>query len=147
MAEEEICRTLQIVGNRPIAVCTSAVCRPYSLSNALIRYGFNVSDIFEDFCPEYEKAARESLLALGSIGFHDIHNPETVDMIGRIGSAEIAIGYSAGYYSGANHVVDLMIDEGMFGYGGLCRLMRMLRQAVDSTSTVESMIESYGLII
>ena len=86
-------------------------------------------------------------MAMGSIDFHDIHNPEAVDMIGRIGSAEIAIGYSAGYYCGVNHVVDLMIDEEMFGYGGLCRLMQMLRQAVESTSSVEAMIESYGLII
>ena len=86
-------------------------------------------------------------MAMGSIDFHDIHDPAAADAVGKTGSAEIAIGYSAGYYSGAKHVVDLMIDEGMFGYGGLCRLMQMLRQAVESTSSVEAMIESYGLII
>lgn len=146
-AKEEIQKTLSVVGNRPIAVCSSAVCRPYSLARALIRYGFTVSDVFEDFCAEYERDARAELESMGTIAFHDIHNPACVDAVGKMGSCEIAIGYSAGYYSGVEHVVDLMMDEGMFGYGGICRLMRMIRDAAQSTSSVQVMIESYGLII
>ena len=84
---------------------------------------------------------------MGGITFHDVHTPECADQIGKCGNAEIAIGYSAGYYTGAQCVADLMIDEGMFGYEGIIRLMGLLKQAVLAPTAVETMIEAYGLIV
>lgn len=146
-AREAIAKTLEKVGRRPIAVGSSAVCRPFSLARALISYGFTVTDVFFEGCPEFEVEAKNDLEIIGTIEFHDIHDPQYSEQVGSIGRAELAIGYSAGYYTGANHVVDLMIDDGMFGYGGVCRLMELMQQAIESPVAVQTMIESYGLII
>lgn len=146
-AEASIRETLALIGHRAVAVGSSAVCRPFSLARALIRYGFTVSDVFFEDCPPFEREARDELIRRGGVQFHDIHAPECADQIGTIGQADIAIGYSAGYYTGASHVADLMIDEGMFGYGGVVRLMSLLQKAVLSPTAVETMIESYGLIV
>lgn len=147
-AVHEIDATLKIVGSRTIAVGNSAVCRPYSLALALLEYGFSVSDVFTDACPPFEKAAYESLLAkYPQVCFHDIHAAENVRRIGSLGNADIAIGYSAGYYTGAASIVDLMTDEGMFGYYGVSRMMRLLRDSVEHPQSLEPMIASYGLIV
>ena len=61
--------------------------------------------------------------------------------------AGTAIGFLAGYYSGAPHVVNLMLDEGLFGFWGITRLMDMLLEAANTTSSLEACIERYGLII
>lgn len=137
----------QVIGDRPLAVDSSAVCMPFSLAVALREYGFTVSDIFAE-APvlETEKISAKKAKRAG-IAFHSVSDPVTRERKGRLGRAEIAVGYVAGYDSGAPFAVDLMMDEGMFGYDGIIRLMEKLVQAVREPTALEAMIESYGLII
>ena len=137
----------QVIGDRPLAVDSSAVCMPFSLAVALREYGFTVSDIFAE-APvlETEKISAKKAERAG-IAFHSVSDPVTRERKGRLGRAEIAVGYVAGYDSGAPFAVDLMMDEGMFGYDGIIRLMEKLVQAVREPTALEAMIESYGLII
>lgn len=144
-AKNSIESAQELIGDRPIAISSSAVCRPFDLARALIKYGFNVSDVFYETCPDFEKNAKAEIE--GKVEFHNIHDPQYAEMIGSIGSAEVAIGYSAGYYTGAKYVADLMIDEGMFGFGGIIRLMELIKKAYLNPTAVETMIESYGLIV
>lgn len=147
-AENSIEQALKQVKNLKIAVGSSAVCRPFSLARALVKYGFAVSDVFTDGCPAYEKEAFDFLQEnCTHIVFHDIHSPDNWNHVGHIGFADIAIGYSAGYYTGAPSVVDLVADEGMFGYSGVKTLMQSLISAVDSPKSLKPMLESYGLIV
>ncbi|MBQ2697682.1 MAG: oxidoreductase, partial [Clostridia bacterium] len=148
-AEEAVAKALEAVGGRRIAVGASAVCRPYSLALALREYGFVVSDVFTGGgVASYEQEAYETLLRdYPDTAFHSIFSPENVRQVGRMGSAEIAIGYSAGYHTGAPIVVDQMTDEGMFGYRGIARLMEKLCQSIAHPQALEAMIESYGLIV
>ena len=103
--------------------------------------------MFYETCPEFEQAAKIELERMSSVKFHNVHNPECAERIGKCSNAHIAIGYSAGYYTGAQYVADIMIDEGMFGYGGITRLMALLKQATREPIAVEAMIEEYGLIV
>ena len=147
-AENSIGEALKQVERRKIAVGSSAVCRPFSLARALMKYGFLVSDVFTEGCPAYEKESFDYLREnCSDIVFHDIHSPDNYRNIGQIGSADIAIGYSAGYYTGAASVVDLVSDEGMFGFHGVKTLMEKLDSAVTDPRSLEPMIESYGLIV
>lgn len=146
-AENSIKEVRLLIGDSPIAVGSSAVCRPFDLARALIRYGFNVSDVFYETCPEFEQTAKVELERMSNVKFHNVHDPECAERIGKCSNAQIAIGYSAGYYTGAKYVADIMIDEGMFGYGGITRLMALLKQAIREPIAVEAMIEEYGLIV
>ena len=147
-AENSIGEALKQVERRKIAVGSSAVCRPFSLARALMKYGFLVSDVFTEGCPAYEKESFDYLREnCSDIVFHDIHSPDNYRNIGQIGSADIAIGYSAGYYTGVASVVDLVSDEGMFGFHGVKTLMEKLGSAVTDPRSLEPMIESYGLIV
>lgn len=137
------------VGSRSIAVGASATCRPYSMALALRKYGFRVSDVFTGGgCAAYEQESYDTLCRdYPNTQFHSIFAPENVRTIGHMGAADIAIGYSAGYHTGAPIVVDLMTDEGMFGYHGVVCLMERLCRSIENPQALEVMIESYGLIV
>ena len=137
------------VGSRSIAVGASATGRPYSMAMALRKYGFHVSDVFTGGgCAAYEQESYDTLCRdYPNTQFHSIFAPENVRTIGHMGAADIAIGYSAGYHTGAPIVVDLMTDEGMFGYHGVVCLMERLCRSIENPQALEVMIESYGLIV
>ncbi len=147
-ARAAIARAREVVGGRRIAVGASATCRPYSMALALLESGFEVSDIFTGGCSAYEKEARDTLRAqYPQVVMHDIFSPENVKQVGAMGSADIAVGYSAGYHTGAPIVVNMMTDEGMFGYRAIELLMEKLIDSVQHPCALEAMIESYGLIV
>ena len=68
-----------------------------------------------------------------------------INKIGKCGIAEIAVGF-AGYFAGAESVVDLLGDEGMFGYYGIELLMNLLIESVSHPKDLRKMIEAYGLV-
>ena len=144
-AEESIKKTKEMIGSAKIAISSSAVCRPFSLARALLRSGFNVTDVFYETCPFFETQAKNEIA--DKVTFHDVHDPGYAQRIGSTGDADIAIGYTAGYYTGSEHTADLMIDEGMFGFGGIIRLMQLIIDAAKAKSDVKSMIDAYGLIV
>jgi len=146
-AEAAIRKALLVVRNRPVAVGASAVCRPFSLARALLGYGFCVTDIFGTDVALFEREAQKWILeSAPDIVIHDIKDPSMVNKIGKCGNAEIAIGYDAGYFSGAKSVVDLIGDEGMFGYYGVELLMNRLVESITDPKDLRTMIEAYGLV-
>ena len=48
--------------------------------------------------------------------------------------------------AGAESVVDLLGDEGMFGYYGIELLMNLLIESVSHPKDLRKMIEAYGLV-
>ncbi|MDR3206266.1 MAG: hypothetical protein LBT41_04140, partial [Candidatus Methanoplasma sp.] len=78
---------------------------------------------------------------------YETGRPGSSDLIGRCGSADIAIGFTAGMYTGAPSVIDLAADEGLFGYYGVRRLMEMLEQSAAHPEDIDSMAEKGGLKI
>ncbi|MDO9522379.1 MAG: nitrogenase component 1 [Methanocorpusculum sp.] len=146
-AREAINKAKDAVGKKPIAVGASAVCRPFSLARALIIYGFVVTDIFGKDVVPFEREAYEWIRKYApEIVIHDTKDPAMTNNIGKCGMAEIAVGYDAGYFAGAESVVDLLGDEGMFGYYGVELLMNLLIESVSHPKDLRKMIEAYGLV-
>jgi hypothetical protein len=146
-AKAAVLRALAVVNTRPVAVGVSAVCRPFSLARALIGYGFCVTDIFGNDIVPYERDAYDWIITHApDICIHDSRDPSMIKKIGKCGGAEIAIGYDAGYFSGATSVVDLIGDDGMFGYYGVELLMNLLIESVTQPKDLRTMVEAYGLV-
>ena len=59
----------------------------------------------------------------------------------------IAIGYSAGYLSGAKHVVDIGGQNGLYGYLGVCTLMELIRAAAAEETDMRRLLEDAVLVI
>lgn len=63
------------------------------------------------------------------------------------GEQYLCIGFDCGYMTGSDKVVNIMEDEGLFGYDGIVRLMDMLVEAYTEKADVQEMIKEAGLII
>lgn len=136
-----------VIGDFPIIIGNSAVCRPFNLAKALISYGFNVQKVYADDVVSFEKESFEWLK----------ENAPQVEIISalnhnRINRVEeeqdcIAIGYNAAYIEKSKHVVDLIQDEHMFGYRGIVKLMDMMTKCYLEPMALKEIIEKYGLVV
>ena len=146
-ALEKLEHTKAILGEYPIAIDYQAVLKPYSLGHMLTKYGFNVGMIAADGCAGHEKANREALLKLNPDVL--IENPVSHNAVTfpHEGKPYLCIGFDCGYMTRSKKVVNLMQDEGMFGYDGICRLMDMVGDAFHKNADVYTMIKEAKLII
>ena len=143
--KELIKRALKKIGDKRIAIGSSATMVPYDMARSLIRYGFNVTDVFCAGMPMDD--SYQWLIDNTSIKISNIANKNMMDRKGKCGNADIAIGFSAGFFSGAESVADISMDNGIFGYQGIQKLMKLLEESVKSPMTLESLAEKGGLVI
>lgn len=146
-AEESIRGAQAVIGDYPIAVDYQAVLKPYSLALMLVRHGFNVGMIASDSVAAHEKPNLEALGEL--VPDLIIENPMSPEAVRfpHEGEKYLCIGFDCGYMTGSEKVVNIMEDEGLYGFDGICRLMDMLVEAFRGKADVRHMIKEAGLII
>lgn len=130
-AEAEIAATRKALGEMKIMVDSSASMCPFSLTRALLEYGFSVQAVFALHAKDADMTDRMWILQ---------NHPEVVivqregyqDILGyRFDPNCLCIGFDCAFLLKARHLVDMYHDEGYFGYHGLCRLMRDMRSAAE----------------
>lgn len=136
-----------IIGDYPIAIDYQAVLKPYSLGLMLAKFGFRVGMIAADGVAGHEKVNHESLLSL--VPSVQVVNPihHKAVKFGHEGDHHLCIGFDSGYMTGSTKVANLMQDEGLYGYDGICKLMDMMMDAYHSDADVKTMIKEAKLII
>ena len=136
-----------VIGDFPIIIGNSAVCRPFNLAKALISYGFNVQKVYADDVVSFEKESFEWLKA--NAPQVEIISALNHNRINRVEEEQdcIAIGYNAAYIEKSKHVVDLIQDEHMFGYKGIVKLMDMMTKCYLEPMALKEIIEKYGLVV
>lgn len=136
-----------VIGNYPVAIDYQAVLKPYSLGYVLAKYGFHVGMIAADGIAGHEKKNHEQLIKL--VPDIQIVNPihHNAVKFGHEGDHHLCIGFDCGYMTGSKKVANLMQDEGLYGYDGICRLMDMLVEAYHRDADVKTMIKEAKLII
>ncbi len=146
-ALEAIERTLRVIGDLSVVIDASAVCRPFGLARALLEYGFNVRRIMAQKCiPSDQEDERWILERYPRM---EVLQPLHHDMVKGDKRLEesLSVGVEGAYFSGSRYPVDMANDEGMFGYGGVVRLMNRIRDAVERPVELQSLINTYGLVV
>lgn len=135
------------IGDYPVILDSSAVIRPFSLAKALCGYGFNVVRIFaEEVIPSDRDAFEWVSTNLPRLEVLQAQHHDIVKL-DKKSENSLAVGFNAAYISGSRHVLNLVADEGMFGYYGVKTLMNMMRSAMDRQADLRAMIEDYGLVV
>jgi len=146
-ARDALRQTAEALDGRSVIVDGEAITRPFELARTLLENGFSVHSVYEqkllpsdrqDFEWLREHHPRISIR-------QTLHPKETVSDP----EAEdcIAIGYSAGYLSGAKHVVDIGGQNGLYGYRGVCTLMELIRAAAAEETDMRRLLEDAVLVI
>ena len=147
-AEASLRETAALLRGTPIALDFQAVKRTCSLAKTLIQYGFTVALLAIDTVLPFEKADFAWLqehaphLEVASPLHHD--SPKFAY---RSYSNCLCIGFDAGYMTGSTHVVNIMDDEGNFGFNGILRLMKHIQAAYHNTANVPQMIREAKLVV
>lgn len=135
------------LNNIPISVSNSAVLRPFTLAKALLRYGFNVTEVIAQRALSIDREAYEYIcknhpeITIIQPAHHKnaVRDNENTHMV--------AIGFEGAYLRQSDYVVDLPADEGMYGYFGVKRLMAMLEKSIEQKADLKKMIEEYGAVV
>lgn len=146
-AEEKIRQAREIIGEYPIAVDYQAVLKPFSLALMLVGRGFRVEMIASDSAAPHEQ---ESLRRLAKEAPDLlVENPMNHDAVKfpHQGERYLCIGFDCGYMTGSDKVLNLMEDEGLYGFDGICRLMDGMVEAYAGSADVHRMIKEAGLIL
>ncbi len=147
-AKDKIQIAREIIGDYPIALDYQAVKKPFTLAKALLEYGFQVKFIMTDNVKEIEKSAYEFIQEnYQDITIVNAVHPGLVKNKYRNNKDYLCIGIDCGYATGSSKVINLMLDEFLFGYYGVEQLMEKMIQAYQQGRDVKEMIEEAHLII
>lgn len=148
--EEALCETetaRSALNGRPVWITAGSVLKPFGLARALVQAGFNVEAVVAQTAIAPDRAAfqwiRENHPEIAVI------QPQHVNVIDFAHRSEeaVAIGFDAAYIAGASRVVSIVNDAGMFGYHGIARLMRSLREEAAHPQDLKKLIDDYGVVI
>lgn len=142
---EKVQKTAEALKGIPIVLDGGASLRPFSLARFLIENGFSVKSLYADACPPFEAAA---------LSWLDDHAPN-LELLPLEGDAAprmrrelphaIAIGQRSAYQNSTGHLVNLIADNGLWGYGGIMTLCDMLLTAKDEVVDLKQALYHSGM--
>ncbi len=146
-AIKEIKKTKELIGNTGLIVDGEAIIRPFEFAHMLIENGFFVKSIYAQRLIPCDTEDYEWIVNNHpEIAIYQPLSPSTCNM-GKKENDCIAIGYSAGYLSGAEHVVDICGQNGLFGYHGVSCMMKLIRDAYNSKADLKKILDDAVIIV
>lgn len=144
-AQEAILTAKEKVGEKSISLDYSAFFRPLKAARFLLKQGFCIDGIYmKDIDTEdedYRWFTENTDIPIIKVNGADMVNKWKTNGEG------IAIGMEAAYVTGSEHVVVMFQDEEMYGYHGVCRLMKMLCDCLEEKTDLEQTIQRIGLVV
>ena len=131
-----------------VAIVLDGSCsaQPFSLAWTLLRYGFGVTEVMADDIGSDSEGFARLQETYPQVAISQPQHHATV-LFDKRQPDVLAVGFDAGYITGAKHVVGLVNDEGLFGFWGIGKLMDMFLAAWETETDLEDMINTYGLVV
>ncbi len=135
------------MNGKKLIVSSSSTNRVFSLSLALLKYGFDIDTIFAQSIPKIEKNALKEI----EDNFIQVQIKQVLhhSMINRVDNKEdyVAIGIEGSYSINSKHPVQMEGDHQMYGYQGLENLMLGIIESIENPKTIEELLDIYKLVI
>jgi hypothetical protein len=138
-----------VLGDATVAVDFTATAAPFSLALALVQAGINVNRIYTPQLPGYEKPCLAELARIR--GDIICANPSHARKYGKRPEyplSDIAVGFEAGYATGAPVTVPLAFDEELYGFEGFAIVLKMIIQCAEKgAGDLKTQVKNYGLVV
>lgn len=144
MTEKAAADTLALVGETPLSVDYTAVDRPLELALYLLDHGFRVESVFVDVFTEsrgvFEALQRRApeLKIYQSLGWNIRRMERGHD--GKI----VAVGQKSAYFLDTDYFVNIVENDGMYGYRGIRRLMARIAEAFSAEKPMRQLVQIKG---
>lgn len=145
--EKALKRTAEQLNGMPVIIDGEAIIRPFDLAKALLKAGINVTCIYEqEVLPTDADNYEWVINNYPQVKVLQPQNPKVTVMEKKEKDC-ISIGYSAAYISGANHVVDISGQNGLYGYQGILDLLEMMQTASKEKADLKKLLEDTVLVV
>ncbi|MGD9116554.1 MAG: nitrogenase component 1 [Dehalococcoidia bacterium] len=136
------------LGPLRIAVGSTANASPFELARALTEYGFRVPYIFADMILDYdaEHIAWLKQHASETEVFTNVH-PTMTDFLNRGLTADLAVGFDAGYFCSWKGTVPLTLDTQPYGYRGVTHLLQQMLHVLEYPADHREQMYASGMVI
>lgn len=132
-ADKALSLALKEIKETPIQIDYSATPRPLGLAKLLLEHGFHVTVVYTDSLLAHEQEAFQFLKE----NYPDLIIRATIDFRCRKMAKEegkkqkiLAIGQKAAYYSGTYYFVNMVFNDGLYGFVGIRKLANLMREAM-----------------
>ena len=137
------------MGDMEISIDYTATPRPLGLARLLLSHGIRVSSVYADsFTPEEQEDFYWLKEHFGNLQLYATVHPKMPrfarDKARETREGLLAIGQKAAYFTGTRHFVNLLEGGGLYGFGGLCRLMELMRESAREEKNTEAIIQVKG---
>jgi len=144
-----LARAKEVIGDTPIAIDHEVLPRYCSLARMLAENGFNIKEIYADvILPEEEQDLEWLKENAPDITFCATTNyacrmadRSQADEAGKKGEKILAIGQKAAYFTGTNHFVNWIENDGNWGFHAVCELADRMIEAYETESDVPALIQ------
>ncbi|MBQ9023122.1 MAG: nitrogenase [Eubacterium sp.] len=146
-------RAKEVIGDTPIAIDHEVLPRYCSLARMLAEHGFNIKEIYADvILPEEEEDLKWLQENAPDIEFCATTNyacrmadRSQANEAKKNGQKILAIGQKAAYFTGTNHFVNWIENDGNWGFHAVCELADAMIEAYNTESDVPALIQVKAL--
>lgn len=142
-------KTAKLLSGKHVALDATSTASPFDLALALLRSGIQVTHVFVEKIAPHDKdsfselAAEHPTVIVSNPSHHHAFKAYSASPL-----ADVAIGFTAAYASGASCVVPLAFDEGRFGFSGFISVLIAIQSALlEGARDLQSQVADYGLVI
>lgn len=148
-AEDALEEAKKILADTPVAVDYVASPRYLGMARLLLEHGFNVTEIYGDAIVPDEKDDLEWLRK----HFPDLPFRSTANFRARFyardeadenGGKLVAVGPKAAYFTGTKHFVNMLENNGWYGYDAVAELADAMIDAYQNEKDTEAVIQVKG---
>jgi hypothetical protein len=127
----------------------AATPRPFGLARLLLEHGFEVTEVYADAVLPGDEAAFDwvrrhhpDLLVSAMVDFRmRLRGRDAAGRAEEAGRELVAIGQKAAYFTGTGRFVNMISNDGLFGFTGISRLAGMLEEAFRDERDARSIIQ------
>ena len=142
--EEAVRKACLMLKGVPVSVDYTAVDRPLELAVFLIEHGFNVESVFVDAFTESEKVFEQLKKLRPDLKIYQSLNWNIRRMKRFHDGKIVAVGQKSAYFNNTDHFVNIIENDGMYGYAGICRLMELICEAFAQTKPMNELVQIKG---
>ena len=138
--------TLELVGQKPIAIDYTYCAKPLGVARLLAEAGFNVRRIYVDAMIAEEK---EDFLWLQEnrpeLELYPTVHASMRFLAEREPSDFLALGQKAAHFTNTNHFVNVVEGGGMHGYQAILKTLELMREAFREEKDMRNLIQIKGM--
>ncbi len=143
-AEQALRETRERLGDRPVYLDYIASTRPLGMARLLLDHGFRVERVYIDAVgPEEEETFRDLKARYPGLMLYATIRPK-LRVLPRGGKDVLAVGPKAAFFADTPHFVDMIEGDGLWGYTGIIKLCKLMREAAATEKDVRDHVIRKG---